>query len=217
MKKPLAGAIIILALVISGYFLLSSTGLRDLLGNISELKVYLISLGAWGPVLIIGLMVIAIVMSPLPSAPIALASGALYGHTWGSLYIIIGSLAGAIIAFFIARLFGYDVLQRWFGGKLASTWVGSQNTLMATVFFSRLLPFVSFDIVSYIAGFTSLHFWRFVVATFAGIAPASFLLGHLGSELSSDEGYRVSMALVGLGLLFLIPLIVHRVLRGRRN
>ena len=215
MNKPLIGVSIILAVFVSGFFALSSTGLQDMLENASELKTFLISLGLWGPVLIILLMIFAIVMSPIPSAPIALASGAIYGHTWGSLYILTGSMLGAVIAFLIARLFGYDVLQRWFGGKLASSWVGSQNTLMATVFFSRLLPFISFDIVSYIAGFTSLQFWRFFIATLAGIAPASFLLGHFGSELSSAETFRVGIALIVVSLFVVVSVIFRIFAKGK--
>jgi uncharacterized membrane protein YdjX (TVP38/TMEM64 family) len=42
-----------------------------------------------GPILIIGLMSVAVVLNPLPSAPVALAAGAVYGHTmepyWHSL------------------------------------------------------------------------------------------------------------------------------------
>ncbi len=36
--------------------------------------------GIWGPVVIVALMTVAVVASPIPSAPIALAAGADYGH-----------------------------------------------------------------------------------------------------------------------------------------
>ena len=39
--------------------------------------------GIWGPVVIVTLMTVAVVASPIPSAPIALAAGAAYGHLWG--------------------------------------------------------------------------------------------------------------------------------------
>ena len=197
------------------YYFLERYGYWDLLGSVENLGNFIRSLGTAGPVVIIGLMALAIVMSPLPSAPIALASGAIYGHTWGSIYVLIGSELGAIVAFSIARLLGYNVLQRWFGGRLKDSWVGSQNTLMGTVFISRLLPFLSFDIISYMAGLTHLHFWRFAVATLAGIAPASFLLGHVGSELSSTELDQTLFALLGLSLFFLIPLLIRRLRRNK--
>ena len=188
------------------YYYMDTYGYWTLITDGERLVSFIQSLGAAGPIVIIATMTIAIVMSPLPSAPIALASGAIYGHTWGSIYILIGSELGAVIAFTIARLLGIDILQRWFGGRLKDSWIGSQNALMGTVFISRLLPFVSFDIISYMAGVTHLHFWRFAVATLAGIAPASFLLGHFGAELSSSELDRVLLAIIGVGVLFLLPM-----------
>ncbi|SFQ22659.1 hypothetical protein SAMN04488047_15510, partial [Tranquillimonas alkanivorans] len=41
--------------------------------------------GVFGPLLVVGLMTLAVVASPIPSAPIAMASGAAYGHLWGTL------------------------------------------------------------------------------------------------------------------------------------
>jgi len=209
--------VILITFIAILFYYISSTGYRDILENSALLKSNIKALGSLGPVIIILSMTIAIVMSPLPSAPIALAAGALYGHTWGTLYVLIGSSLGAIIAFSIARLLGYDILQRWFGGKLAVNWVGSQNTLMGIVFFSRLLPFVSFDIVSYIAGLTALNFWRFAIATIGGIAPASFLLAHFGDELSSVDSQRIALAVLVLGLITLVPLFIQLIYKRTRG
>lgn len=163
--------------------------------------------GLLGPVVIIALMTVAIVATPIPSAPIALAAGAAYGHVLGTAYIVIGAELGAMIAFGLARFLGRDVLLRWLGEKVDMGLLGSQNALSLTVFASRLLPFVSFDLVSYAAGLSCLHFWRFSLATLAGIIPASFLLAHFGSEVSSAEVGRMTWAVLGLGLLTGAPLI----------
>ncbi|WP_207903863.1 hypothetical protein [Martelella mediterranea] len=71
--------------------------------------------GIWGPVLIVSLMTIAIVATPIPSAPIALAAGAAYGHTLGTVYIVAGAELGALVAFGLARVLGRDVLVGWLG------------------------------------------------------------------------------------------------------
>ena len=164
--------------------------------------------GIWGPLLIVGLMTAAIVATPIPSAPIALAAGAAYGHTLGTAYIVAGAEIGALIAFGLARYLGRDVLVRWFGEKVDKGWLGSQNALTFTVFVSRLLPFISFDIVSYAAGLSRLHFWRFGLATLAGIIPASFVLAHFGEEAVSGSSSRAAWAAIGLGALTLIPLLI---------
>ena len=162
--------------------------------------------GIWGPVLIVTLMTLAVVASPVPSAPIALAAGAAYGHVWGTVQVVIGAELGALIAFGLARVLGHDVLRRVLGDRVDAGLLGSQTALTATVFASRLMPFVSFDMISYAAGLSRLHAWRFALATLAGIIPASFLLAHFGGEMASGESDRILISVVLLGALTLVPL-----------
>lgn len=182
-----------------GVFLLilvGDTGLSETFLSQPRMDQLLDEAGAWGPVLIVSLMMFAIVLSPLPSAPIAVASGALFGHTFGTVYVAIGSLAGASIAFLIARLLGAEMVRRWVGDTYLDRIERSQNMMMGAVFLLRLVPFVSFDLISYAAGLTSLQFWRFFLATLAGILPASFLLAHFGSEMASGEAEKIQWALL---------------------
>lgn len=163
--------------------------------------------GIWGPVVIVTLMTVAVVASPIPSAPIALAAGAAYGHLWGTVQVVIGAELGALIAFGLARILGHDVLRRVFGDRVDAGLLGSQTALMATVVASRLMPFVSFDIISYAAGLSKLNSWRFALATLAGIIPASFLLAHFGGEAVSGDLGRATWAVLGLGLVTGLPLL----------
>jgi len=195
-----------LILALAGlYWLLHETALIQGLLDPGSLKSQVVSFGLWGPLVVVGLMVLAILVSPIPSAPIAMAAGALYGHTWGTLYVLLGAEIGALAAFGIARLAGQELLRRWLGERLRLGWLGSQNALMGLVFVSRLLPFVSFDMVSYAAGLTVLSFWRFALATLAGIVPASFLLAHFGSELATGNARQSVIAALGLGVLVALP------------
>lgn len=192
-------------------------GLPTELPDSAALRQYFQGLGFWGPLAVIGSMTVAILVSPIPSAPIALAAGAIYGHFWGSLYVLAGSELGAIGAFGIARYLGYDLMHDQLGDRLRQGLVGSQKFLMGTVFVSRLLPFISFDIVSYAAGLTALTFWRFAIATLAGIIPASFLLGHLGSELVTEESDRILFSVLLLGILVAIPVIAGMIWKRHQD
>lgn len=175
--------------------------------DVARLQAFVHSLGAWGPPALVVLMVAAILVSPVPSAPIALAAGAAYGHTWGTLYVALGSELGAICAFLLARYLGYEFVRRRFGDVLDRGMVGSQNALTVTVLVSRLLPFVSFDIVSYAAGVTVLSFWRFALVTLAGILPASFALAHVGAQLGSVDDAASGALVVGvLGIVGIAPI-----------
>ena len=213
--KLLAGASLLMVLGAT-YWLLHETGMMTTILDGSALRGHIASLGAWGPVTVIGLMVLAILVSPIPSAPIAMAAGAAYGHVWGTLYVLLGAEAGALAAFGVARWLGHDTLHRWFGDRLSVGLMGSQNVLMGVVLISRLLPFVSFDIISYAAGLTVLSFWRFAIATLAGVAPASFLLAHFGGEMATGEAGRIMWSILALGVITLIPLVV-KVVRDRQR
>ncbi len=215
-RKKIIAAVVVVALLVGAYAVLSGTGALAAIMDGDILKQFIVRLGLFGPLAVIGLITLAIVLNPIPSAPIALVAGAVYGHVWGTLYIALGSETGALIAFTIARLVGYDVVRRWFGDRLSLGLLGSQNTLMAIVFATRLMPFISFDIVSYAAGLTPLRMWRFAAATLAGIIPASFLLAHFGGEMASMDSRRIMTAIIILGAITLVPIAVKLLLDYRR-
>lgn len=202
-------AVAVLAAMAAAYWQLHETGAMATILDGSALRQFIIALGVAGPLAVIGLMTLAILVSPIPSAPIALAAGAAYGHTWGTVYVVLGAELGALAAFGLARLLGRVALQRWLGSRLPKSRFGSQGALMAIVFATRLLPFISFDVVSYAAGLTTLSLWRFALATFAGILPASFLLAHFGGEMATGELDRILFGVLALGLLTGVPLVLH--------
>ncbi len=191
--------------------------IEALLDGGHNLKSRILAIGASGPLGVILLMTLAVVVSPLPSAPIAVASGAVYGHVWGALYVLIGAQIGAMICFALSRILGYDAIHRWFGEKLHVGVLGSQRALSYSVLISRLLPFVSFDIISYAAGLTVIKFWRFAVATLIGIAPSSFLLAHVGSEAATGEFARIGFTVLLLGFVTAIPLLATAWLKKRKR
>ena len=186
------------------------SGLLDVLKNQERLSGIFKELGLIGPVAIISLIAFAIIITPIPSAPIALVSGALYGHTFGTIYVVIGALLGALSAFMISRTLGYDYINKKLHQKMPEKILGSQNTLMMIVFVTRLAPFISFDVISYAAGLTKLTLLRFTLATLMGIIPISFILAHLGSEVESGEIKSIVTALLLLGFFTLILLIIKK-------
>ena len=192
------------------------TGLDIDLPEREDLRRWIDAAGLLGPVLVVALMTVAIVASPLPSAPIALAAGAAYGHTYGTILVVLGAELGALAAFLLARGLGRPFVERHIGQKLGAGFLGSQNALTLLVFGSRLLPFLSFDIISYAAGLSKLHLWRFGIATLAGIIPASFFLSHLGSEAMNGDARTATWTAIALGGFTGLSVVVA-ILRDRHN
>jgi uncharacterized membrane protein YdjX (TVP38/TMEM64 family) len=208
--------ILILGLLIAGYLILENMGTKDLYLDMDLLILRIRELEIIGPLLVIGLMILAIVFNPLPSAPIALASGAVFGHTLGTVYIVIGAEIGAVIAFMIARLTGFQVMKNYLGTRWSLSRFTTQNYLTAIIFVSRLVPFLSFDLISYAAGLTPITFWRFALATLLGLIPTSFLLAHFGGEMVEADIQTTSIFILVIGLITAVP-ILFKVLSKNKN
>lgn len=72
------------------------------------------------------------------------------------------------------------------------------------ILIARLLPFISFDIVSYAAGLTSMSFSSFVIATGIGQLPATIIYSYVGGMLTSGTKTMV----FGLLTLFAISILM---------
>ena len=170
--------------------------------------------GVFGPLALVGLMILAIVISPIPSGPIAMAAGALYGAAAGAILSVIGAEIGALIAFCAARYLGFDAVRRSENRILKFIAVPrSQPALMLIVFASRLVPFISFDAISYAAGLTNLSFPRFAIATALGIVPICTALAMMGAGISKGGGNMALIVILG-GSITVVPIIVG-LLRSR--
>ncbi|KDR95109.1 SNARE associated Golgi protein [Peptoclostridium litorale DSM 5388] len=132
-------------------------------------------------------MIFQSVAAPLPAFLVTFANAAIFGWFWGALLSWSSAMAGAVICFFIAKVYGREVVEK-FTGMYALENVdeffdryGSYAVLIA-----RLLPFMSFDIVSYAAGLMSMSFWTFVWATGLGQMPATIIYSYIGGMLTGS-------------------------------
>ena len=209
-RKPVGSAVPAIALLcalgfIGFWFWYSPSWLQV---DVQAVAQWVEDLGPMGPLAIIALMTLAVVASPIPSAPIALAAGAAFGQIAGTFYVAVGAEIGALTAFGIARALGRKSIERLLDPRASTGLLGSQNALTFAVFVSRLLPFVSFDVMSYAAGLSRIHPRRFILATLAGILPASFALAYLGDEAMSGRFSSPAWFAIGLGLVTATPVIV---------
>jgi uncharacterized membrane protein YdjX (TVP38/TMEM64 family) len=163
------------------------------------------SAGVFAPLLYILVMALAVVISPIPSLPLDIAAGAFFGTFMGTVYSVIGALIGAVISFAIARFLGREFIEKFLGGHVNFCPTCSDKVLTKIVFISRLIPVVSFDIVSYGAGLTKMSIKKFSLATFIGMIPLTFLYNYSGSVLVFGKGLTFVLGIVMVALFFLIP------------
>ena len=73
-----------------------------------------------------------------------------------------------------------------------------------TILICRLLPFISFDIVSYAAGLTSMSFMSFFIATGIGQLPATIVYSYVGGMLTGGAKLFVTALMILFALSALI-------------
>jgi uncharacterized membrane protein YdjX (TVP38/TMEM64 family) len=170
-----------------------------------QIREWLSSAGVFAPFLYMGIMALAVIVSPIPSLPLDIAAGAFFGPYFGTLYSVAGALAGAAVSFMIARLIGRELIERFLGGHINFCTHCSDKVLTRIVFMSRFLPVVSFDIVSYGAGLTKMSLKYFLLATFFGMIPLTFAYNYFGSILIFGRGVTFVLGIVMVILFFIMP------------
>jgi uncharacterized membrane protein YdjX (TVP38/TMEM64 family) len=156
------------------------------------------------------IMTLAVVISPIPSLPLDIAAGAFFGVFLGTVYSVIGAWAGAVISFLISRVIGRQFIERFLGGHINFCTLCSDKVLTKFVFFTRLLPIFSFDIISYGAGLTKMSLKKFSLATLFGMIPLTFIYNYFGSVLVFGKAVTVFFGLIMVLFFFLIPRLLER-------
>ena len=161
-------------------------------------------------------MVFSSVAAPLPAFLITFANAAIFGWWQGAILSWSSAMAGAALCFFLARALGRDVVEKYAGrGALASVEHYFEKYGRNTILVCRLLPFVSFDAVSYFAGLTPVGFWAFFFATGVGQLPATIVYSYVGGMLTGGVRYFVT-ALLCIFALSIVGVIAKGIYNDRQ-
>lgn len=212
------GAALVLVLI---YFL--SAPLREAVNqavavlskvDLEGVKEYILSFGIWAPVVSFMLMVLQSVAAPLPAFLITFANAGLFGWVKGAILSWSSAMAGAALCFGIARWYGREVVEKFTSNRaLAEVDIFFKRYGKWAVLIARLLPFVSFDIVSYAAGLTGIGFWPFMWATGLGQLPATLIYSYVGDMLVGSARTFV----FGLLTLFALSALIFMLKQMKRG
>lgn len=210
-KKNLIKVLIVLA-VISLYFFIPTIKVNVnqaifVLNNVDVdmVKNYILSFGIWAPTVSFILMVLQSIVAPIPAFIITFANAGLFGWVNGAILSWTSSMAGAALCFYIAKFLGRDVVVKLTSNEALNkvdNFFGRYGNY--AILIARLLPFISFDIVSYAAGLTSMKFSTFFIATGIGQLPATIIYSYIGGMLTGTAKTFVT----GLLCLFALSAII---------
>lgn len=167
-------------------------------------------LGFFGKLAYVGIMVLAIVVSPIPGTPLTVAAGIVWAPLTAATYAIAGIFLGSLIAYWIGRTLGRSVMRKLTGKTISLSTQRGEAYLGLVVFLTHLLPVAPFDLISYGAGLSRLSFSVYAPATLFGTIPATFFLAYMGSSLTTNPITGSVLAAIFLSLLLILPWGVHR-------
>jgi uncharacterized membrane protein YdjX (TVP38/TMEM64 family) len=192
----------------SGVFLLTvvciiATGVGVyLLGGIdqAQLQTWLKQAGVWAPVTYIVLYTVGTILI-LPSTPLNLSGGAIFGAWLGTLWTTIAAVIAAVVAFAFTRTVGRDVVARKFAGRWEAMDAEMRQGGLFYMFAIRLLPIIPYGLVNFAAGLTSIRFRDYFVGTLLGTVPGVLpfvLLGSSGLQALKTGDFLPLMGALGL-------------------
>lgn len=183
-----------------------ATGLgMFLLGGIDreKLQIWLETTGIWAPIIYILLYTVGTLLI-LPSTPLNLTGGAIFGIWWGTLWTTAAALIAAVVAFAFTRTVGRDIIAKKFAGRWEAIDAEIRLGGLLYMFAVRLLPIIPYGLVNFTAGLTSIKFKDYFVGTLLGTLPGVLPFVMMGSginQLSQGNILPLMLAFALTGML----------------
>ncbi|MBP1724125.1 MAG: hypothetical protein H6Q44_1830 [Deltaproteobacteria bacterium] len=180
--------------------------------SVGDISDFVKSWGYWGVLASIGMMILHSFL-PFPAEFVAIANGMIFGWVWGVVITWIGAMLGAFLAFLLARQYGQPLVRRVLSKRKMQNlerWVARHG--LGTLFISRFIPIISFNLINYAAGLTKISWWTFSWTAGLGILPMTVLMVVMGDQIHTLPFYLWVFMILGGALLWIG---LHRFLRNR--
>ncbi len=162
----------------------------------SFVREYLLSLGNWGYLVYVILFLLSIPL-PIPSTPVAIAGGYVFGMVLGTLLTMAATLIGASIAFYLVRYYGEQLLEKVVSRHHIEHFMhifkkrGINGALIAYA-----IPVFPSDSINFILGLSKIKYLAFLLVVIVGSLPRYVLINALGQELLT--GFTLKTIIVPL-------------------
>ncbi len=110
-------------------------------GDIGGVRDFILSFGAWAPIVSALLMILQALAAPLPAFVIGFANGLAFGAFWGGMLSLVSATAAAALSFGLARALGRTAVQGLVGKaglESADRWFAQHGVYAVLV--ARLVP-----------------------------------------------------------------------------
>lgn len=202
---------IIAAIMLVAVFLMQKIGVSELRELIGEHVLF-------APMIyVLCFAILPIFLFPVPV--LAVIAGAVFGLFAGSLYTIIGAMINSVLMFYIARFLGFRAVSDFTQNsksKILKT-LGEPGGKFSLILILRLMPLVPYNALNYACGVMNVSLREYVVATFVGIVPATFIMVNLGEKALDMRSNGFIIACVLMAALVVLSSWGAKKIRAKRG
>jgi uncharacterized membrane protein YdjX (TVP38/TMEM64 family) len=215
-RKAVIKAAILAVFIAAAVALVRFSGLKDYL-TAEGLGRCLASAGLWAPVVFIGIYAVGVCLF-VPGSILTGIGAVIFGAYWGFVYVWVGAMIGASVAFLIGRTLGREFAASLVGDRLRKYDDTIERNGFATVLYLRLVYF-PFTPMNFGMGLTKVNFWDYFFGTGLGILVGTFIftffIGNLREIWVSGNwaelvSFRVFFSIGLFVVSFFIPKFINR-------
>jgi uncharacterized membrane protein YdjX (TVP38/TMEM64 family) len=178
-KSALSQLITLIVIIIALFLAMRFLPIQQWLRSFND---WVGQMGVAGIFIFIGVYAIATVLLA-PGSILTIGAGFAFGLWKGFVAVSAGATLGASLAFLVARFIARDkveaVAKRNEKFRNIDHAIGKQGAKL--IFLLRLSPVIPFNLSNYFYGLTGVKFWPYVLASWIGIMPGTFLYVYIGS------------------------------------
>jgi len=148
---------------------------KGLLNDIDKLREYINGFGVLGIVVFICIQTSQAVFPFIPGGLGCLAGVILFGKLNGFFYNYLGICLGSLVAFYVGRHCGKDMIDKMFSKKMISKfdkYLNDENKFTKVFAWLVVLPGAPDDLLCYLAGTTNMTWKTFNLIIFLGKIPS---------------------------------------------
>ena len=208
-KNILIGVIVFLVVMLILGFIVGGK-IVSLVRNPKSFRKWVSDLGIWGKLIMIGISAFQIIVAIVPGEPIEIASGYAFGWFLGAVLCLLGTLVGQMVVFIFAKKFGLDFVEIFVSKKKLEkmAFLKDKEKIYVTIFFIFLIPGTPKDVLSYVAGITSIKLLPFLlvsgVARIPSVVSSTIAGSYLGVKNYKMAAIIFAVTIVISGILFFI-------------
>jgi len=218
-RTAMLKAFVLVAFVIGAIALVRFTPVKGYL-TAEALGRFLEAVGLWAPLVFMFVYALGVCLF-IPGTLLTGLGAAIFGAYWGFLYVWVGAMLGASVAFWIGRTLGREFAASLIGDKLKKYDEAVGRNGFATVLYLRLVYF-PFTPMNFGMGLTKVRFWDYFFGTGLGIIVGTFIFTFFIGTVkevwaSGNWGELVSLKVFFSLGLFAFSFFIPKIIKGIRG